>query len=223
MEKEQQQAPVASEVMTVTRALAELKSLQDRIEKASNVVFIGVSLGSGDNMKGLNDPRPVDVITKEIVANYNSVIDLKNRRAKIKDAVMVSNSVTTVSIAGKAMTVMQAIERKHSIGIEKNLLERFKSQFSGALSATTKIETDLVKAITQMVSAMNVRENSDAAKENNSSLINAQQRAVSEPKLLDPNDLATKIRDLEENITSFETEVDYTLSVSNATTTIVVQ
>ena len=49
-------------------------------------------------------------------------MDLISRRNKIKSAIIMSNAKTVVEVAGKQMTVAEAIDKKSSIEYEKELL-----------------------------------------------------------------------------------------------------
>ena len=56
------------------------------------------------------------------------------RRNQIKSAIIASNAVTMVEVAGVRMTVAEAIDKKSSIGYEKELLARLSEQFTDAVS-----------------------------------------------------------------------------------------
>ena len=106
---------------SIHRCLAELKTLDSRIGKATDKRFyIGYKKLSAKKEAKTN-LAPND-FEKEVIGNYDSVIALIRRRNKIKEAVVNSNATTMVEIGGKIYTVASAIERKESIKYEKNLL-----------------------------------------------------------------------------------------------------
>jgi len=209
--------------ITVTRALSELKSLQDRITAAVQRPFIALTLGQGDNTKMYKDARDVDAVRAELVSNFDSASGLIQRRHALKRAVMASNAVTRVTVDGREMTVAEAIERKQSIGYARALLQSMIEQRRLRTSEHAAIEQKLTEEIRHMAEVMNSRESADATKQNNIKAVNDQQRRVSEPALLDPNQLDEKIKNMEEHIQAFLGEIDFVLSESNAITRIKVE
>jgi hypothetical protein len=109
--------------MTVTRALAELKLLDSRINRTINGATFGGILVGNKVSAGLTS---VDDIEKRAKADFQSVKALINSRNEIKSAIVKSNSVVEVEIAGVKLTVAEAIERKTSIQYENNLLASLK-------------------------------------------------------------------------------------------------
>lgn len=106
-----------------------------------------------------------------------------------------SNARTQVTIAGDAMTVAEAIERKSSIEHEKSLLAKFVQDWSLASSTYERMAA--------------------AAAFDTSDVMNA-------PHIVDPLDIRERIDKLREYIENFESEVDVILSESNGHTTITV-
>ena len=147
--------------MSIHRALAELKTLDSRIKKATDKKFIGCKKLSAKKEAKTN-LTPND-FKKEVIGNYDSVIALIRRRNKIKEAVVNSNATTMVEIGGKIYTVASAIERKESIEYEKNLLIELKLQYNNILATVNrlndKVEEQLEKKIDAMVGAENASKN----------------------------------------------------------------
>ena len=122
--------------MSIHRALAELKTLDSRIRKATDKNFIGYKkLSAKKEAKTNLIPNDFE---KEVIGNYDSVMALIKRRNKIKEAVVNSNATTMVEIGGKIYTVASAIERKESIRYEKDLLTQLKLQYDFVLSTVNK-------------------------------------------------------------------------------------
>ena len=108
-----------TQTMSIHRALSELKTLKDRIPKAiQEADFIATDRKSAQKINGLS----IEDYEKTIQAGFDKAVSLIERRNQLKDAVVQSNAVTEVVVAGETMTVAKAIERKSSIAYEEKLL-----------------------------------------------------------------------------------------------------
>ena len=139
---------------------------------------------------------------------------LIENRKRIKDAIVKSNAATNVTIAGKIMTVAEAIERKASIEFERNFLRILQDQFSQQnniveqqnLQLPTKLETFLQSTLGEKRDVATVKDLTKTFEDNNKYV------------LIDPNHIQDYIQALDKSINEFASQVDYTLSESNATT-----
>lgn len=200
--------------MTVTEGLVELKTLDKRINKARENVWVTCGKKKSDEVQGI---KKAD-IEQAIKANYESILDLMENRAKIKSAIVKSNAETELTVGGERMTVAEAIERKTSIEYDKALLSRMATQYE---FAKTQIDTQnhaLEGSIEKMTQRL-----SESDKQN----LATEQKALAEAYMkdnewgfVDPLDISTKIKDLDEQIDNFEANVDTALSLSNAVTMI---
>lgn len=200
--------------ISVTRALAEVKSLNDRIEKATRgTTFIGVTVGG-------KVPNGADLQTTQntLKANLQSVQDLIARRQAVKTAIIRSNAVTTVTINGKTLTVAEAIERKGSIDKERALMSVLQTQLGQVRSVVERNNVQMHGRIDTMLQAAVGKERKATEEE---------LEAISKPYTtsnitapLDPNGLEDVILKMEEEINGFLFEVDFALSEANAKTLI---
>lgn len=196
--------------MTITEGLAELKLLSKRIEKAIYKDYIWAAKRSK-----MTDE---EIATHKADAedNIKSVTDLIANRNAIKAAIVKSNAMTMVNIAGTEMTVAEAIERKTYIESEKMLLSEWKSQYAQAKNNVDTQNIRVQERIDTMLSQIASSAKSD---------IEEAQRVMSETymenngwEIFDPVDLKGRIEELDEKIDQFEKNVDIVLSMSNATT-----
>lgn len=200
--------------ISITRALAEVKSLNDRIEKATRQsVFATVTVG-GKTTNG----QDLQTATNLLRANLQSVQDLIARRQAVKTAIIRSNAVTTVTINGKTLTVAEAIERKGSIDKERTLQAVLQQQLGQVRSVTERNNTQMQGRIDTMIQAAVGKERKATEEE---------LEAISKPYTssnitapLDPNGLEAVIYKMEEDINGFLFEVDFALSEANAKTLI---
>lgn len=198
--------------ITIHRALAELKLIDARTQKAiQELVPQGLYQKSGGKV-GVSTQ---DEFKKSAEVKYQSVIDLITRKAKIKTAIVASNAITEVKIGEKVLTVADAITAKDLNKSKQILIDHLKDQQRSALSSLNKNNEVVEKNIQSMLEANmgkdNVKSNGNEVKEIRSSFLEATQW-----QLFDPLELTKKIEGLEKELLDFQTEVDATLSESNA-------
>lgn len=199
--------------ISITRALAQVKALNDQIERGIAVPFITNQVG-GKHGSG----KPVQEIEVNLTANLQSVTDLIQRRKELKSAIVRSNATTNVTIAGKTVTVAEAIERKSSIALEQRLLHQLRGQLAQVNAAVEKTNVEMSKRLDQLLLTAVGKDRQASTAELEA--ISAPFKAQNEGKAVDPNKLSEKIEALAKDIDGFVLEVDYALSEVNATTLI---
>ena len=117
------------EKMTVHKALAELKTMDARIEKEIHRgIYVTFNRHSNQKINGVS----IGAFCDDMKSHYNSVAALILRRNALKRAVVLSNARTEVEIAGQKYTVAEAIDMKnHGIENEVDLISVMESQFAG--------------------------------------------------------------------------------------------
>jgi len=197
--------------ISVTQALAEIKLTRSRMENALDQTFF-------IKLKKKRDMMDVARFSKEAVSSFQSYTDLVKRYNTLKSAVVQSNAVTTVNIAGNVYTVADAVERKRTVEFDKQLLTVLQTQYD---KVKTEYEQHMIteqarveRLVTTELSKDN-KTNVDVVNQLTETFL-AQNRA----EILDPLGLADQIRDLKRSIEEFETQVDWVLSESNGKTLI---
>lgn len=204
--------------ITVTRGLAELKTLGNRI---SNAIQTGTYVGvvRGNKEIPLNSAVPKDELEKAIQASFQQVSDLIARRDEIKRAIIVSNGVTRVKISGQEMSVAEAIERKSSVEYTLQLINTLQAQYNTSTvlvnNQNARVEADIEKRV---MAAYGNDKGKVSAEQHD--LIAKAVKGESEAKLLDPAKIVDKIATFRKEYEDFVTEVDFVLSESNARTEI---
>ncbi len=200
-----------SQTISITQGLAELKLLDKRINThLKHLKWADVSTES--------NRVDAEKLKSRATAEYQSYMDLVKRRDSIKRAIVLANASTKVKIGSWEGTIAEAIEHKRSIEYQQNLLESMKNQLQEArkLYETTKSALDSrLERLLQSELGKDVKTNPETL----SALTNTF-RANNKVDLVDPLDLATKVAELEEEISNFETNVDWVLSEANGKTTI---
>jgi hypothetical protein len=209
---------MTSEKMTVHKALAELKLLDDRILKAiKSTEYCVANKHSNDKIRGVS----VEEYSKQMQGGYDKAVDLIERRKSIKRAVVLSNAVTKVKIAGKEYTVAEAIEMKnHGIDFDGTLMEAMRKNYNLAMAVIKEQNgKELEERADQYVTAIYGQKE---GKTNTADIEKVKEDFLksNQFELVDPLSVLDKINSLEEKISDFMAEVDAALSVSNALTEI---
>lgn len=196
--------------MSVHRGLSELKLYANKIASLNSGTFVVANKQSNKIIGG----RSIEDVNNLIKGNFDSMVALIENRKRIKDAIVKSNASTNITIAGKIMTVAEAIERKASIEFERNFLRILQNQFSQQNNIVelqnsqlpTKLESFLQSTLGEKRDVATVKDLTKTFEDNNKFV------------LIDPNHIQDYIQALDKSINEFASQVDYTLSESNATT-----
>lgn len=198
--------------ITITRALVELKTLDDRINKASNFEFVRVSYPERSETLNAEDFK------SNCQRTFQSITDLIKYRASLKGAIVRSNAETKVNIAGTEYTIAEAIERKNSIKYEKTFINSLKNQLRTAVHQRDNHNSNAETRLERMLTAelgKDKRTDPEIIK-----TLTEGYRKANLATLVDPLQLSTVIEKIEEAISSFEAEVDVCLSEANSRTLI---
>lgn len=209
------------ETMTVHKALAELKIIDDRINSAiSNVLFITAVKNGTKKINGVD----VESYKETVRSSYQKANDLINRRNALKRAVVMSNAVTKVTVAGVEYTVAEAIDMKnHGLDGMKMMLNTMVRQHRDATYDLNKYSGEALelKANEYVMNILGSQGNaSDKTDVKQVQALHDSYVANNEFVMIDPIDIEKKIEDIRNRIVEFETDVDAALSVSNSLTTI---
>ena len=203
------------EKMLVTQALNELKLLDDRINKAINDAVLVIAAKRSE--KKVNPNLTKEEFEIRAKAGYQSVLDLIERRKKIKAAVVTSNAVTKVIVHGEEMTVAEAIERKSTIDYEISLLRQMQGQWGAQNREMNMQNIRMEERIDKYIETF-VGKDTSKAKDNELEAMIKPMRESGEYALVDPLSIEKKIADLDEYIKGFRSEVDDILQISNCNT-----
>ena len=197
--------------MSITQGLAELKLLDKRLRTHLNhMVWVDVSTES--------NRVDAERLKTRAEAEYQSYMDLVKRRDSIKRAIVLANASTRVKIGSWEGTIAEAIEHKHSIEHQRSLLDCMKQHLTEKLSQYENLKNQMDSRLERLLQSelgKDVKTNPETL----TALTNTF-RANNRVDLVDPLVLGSKIAALEEDVSSFETNVDWVLSEANGRTMI---
>jgi cell division septum initiation protein DivIVA len=199
--------------ISVTQALSEIKLLRSRIHNSlSDATFIMLK-------KKRSDLVDVDKFASQARASYQSFNDLLSRYMKLKSAVVRSNAITTVKIAGKTYTVADAVEQKRAMKLfHESLLEDMMDQYKKVKQEYDVHQFNEHQRVERLLSVelgKDSKTNVEVVKALTDTLL-AENRA----EILDPLKLEERIQSLKKEIEDFQTNVDWILAESNGRTMI---
>lgn len=201
--------------ISIARALVELKTLDSRINKS-----IDSTQWILYKTKNKNSNLSEEEYKKSTKSEFQSLADLIMYRDKLKNAIMISNSVTRVEVGGQKMTVGQAIEYKKTIQYNQLLLQKLKYQRQ---QVTVDVENHKQRIQAKIDENIKIICGKDSKPDEN--VIKSVSDGISKGdsiEVFDPLGLDKVIKELETKIEDFKANVDYVLSESNALTIITV-
>lgn len=212
---------MTKQTLSVQRALGELKILDARILRQSREGRYTTYLKGGKPVRG---NKGKEDFATEAKSQLQSAQDLIKRRRSIKRAIVQSNAVTEISIAGLNMTVAEAIEMKDSIVLERTLLAHIKNDFVRTQNTVDfermKADTELNKRI-ELVLGKEAKQDANLADQvaDLTKLFNDQNKV----ELFDPAKVEDFISSEQKKIEDFLNDIDNLLLESNVKTSIEVE
>ena len=205
--------------MTIHRALVDLKLIDSKIEKGISEIEPTGMMQQDKPVNGFYKKEDFESAAK---SKLQSVLDLIERKNKIKSAIVMSNGIRIVEVAGKKMTVADAINYKNIIVFKKQLLSALSKKHNQVKSKVQTENEKVNNVALENAKIMIGRQGDDKVKPTDDDV-----KAIVEPfvkrnelHLVDP----LKVEDFVDKNTSeielFEAEVDAVLSESNSLTTI---
>lgn len=196
--------------ISITRALAELKTLKKRITKHTQQSVFITTVTSNKN--------PLSATEEDMKANWASVNDLITRYQDVKFAIVRSNARTNVKIGSKIYTVAEAITMKECFEHGKALLNTIRNQ---RMTVNNTVEAHRRSTQEKLDSLLETNFKKDRkTSDDEIKTISEAYLKSNEIKVIDPLKLDTRITELEKHIDDFLGNVDFALSESNAITTI---
>jgi len=197
--------------MTLTRALSEIKMLDNKIKSFNNATKEWVTVSKNGVIKGYQD---LAGFKSNVQSNKDKLEDLISRRNEIKRALIVANNTITISLGGKSYTIAEAIDRKGFLATEK---ATFNSINVLILKSKTMLETEDKNLDRKIEETINRTFDGDGKKD--ADLIKGIEKNLRDSNkfdLVDPVGIQSWIETKLEEIVNFETEIDFSLSEINS-------
>lgn len=209
---------MTEESMNIHKALCELKILDDRIHTAINTNNFVVAVNKTANQI---DGVPIEQFANNIKAANQKIQDLIARRSAIKRAVVLSNATTEITVAGRTMTVAEAIdERNNGLALRKSYLTALAANYHSAhceleRNSGENLQNKCEAYIQSLFGVSDNAVNPDAV-----AALKQDYMRTHEYMLVDPIGVLYTVNTQQEYCDNFFAEVDSALSTSNALTII---
>lgn len=200
--------------MTIHRALSELKLIDSKIKKQTDSL---VPCGIYQKDKLVSGHLKQEDLQKLVPASYQSILDLIKRKTDIKSAIVQANGVTKLNVAGKEMTIADAINYKSVLIFKKDLINSLKRKSALCISDMNN-NNDVVNQNVQKLLEFTFGKENVKADSKDLDAVRKPYVEANEFHLFDPLNFQEKIDSLEKEVEEFEMEVDASLSEINSTT-----
>lgn len=207
---------MTTQKMTIHRALAELKLIDSKIEKSINDIN---PTGLIQKDKLVNNLYEKSKFEDDAKSKYQSISDLISRKIKIKSAIVNVNAITQVEISGNKMTIADAITYKSIIQFKKDLIATLTKRHNSVISKYN-VENEKIEQTALHNAQIVLGKQDDKNKLSDSDVKNIVEPYLERNKytLVDPLDVEKLTSILQNEVDSFEMEVDSVLSEINAIT-----
>jgi hypothetical protein len=200
--------------LSLHELLGEIKLLEKRIEKEiSQVTFITIKKNSS---KAVNYTYTEDEYNKKVISQYTSINDLIKLRDEYKHALMYKNSITDVKIGEVNYKIVDVIDHKYAIQFKEDLLEQMKKQYNEITRKSVSLDSEIKTGMDALINQMGGKEKK-VSDETITSMTESYLNNMGY-RIIDPIKLKEKMELLENEIDTFKTKVDTSLSNINSQT-----
>ena len=196
--------------MSLHRIIAEIKAIETKLTMLPNVAFVYQALNA-------DEATHAEHVTKS-QSSYDSTVAAITNLATLKSARNKANSLTTVTIGGKQMTIDEALAQKAALVHKQTLIRSLQTQFTNGQRALDASQQQIEARVAQQLASMftGTRKASDEEVK----VIRSSVEGAQKIKLLHAENLKANLEALTKEVADFQTEVDYVLSEANALTVV---
>lgn len=208
------------ETLTVYMLLTELKTMEKRVEKAIKTINpIGVKEAVAKNVDGIPE---ADFVT-QAQSDVQRADDLIKRHHAMKSALYQYNSSKKINVAGREMTIAEALWlMEYGMQEKESLLEQYETAYQTAIS---EVRTFNDKTLSQMAERAAEIMYTTKDKANSQDYLGMVENYKKDHQkvLVDPLKLKDLIIKLSEEIALFKANVDAKIQMANATTEVTIE
>lgn len=192
--------------MSLHRVIAEIKAAEEQVGILQSSNFAGFLQGKEDEY--------TDAFKKQAQGAFDKILALSRNIVTLKTARNKANAEVVLTINTKEYTIDKALARKATLHIEEQLISNTKAQYEHARKHVEACNTKLEQTIQQQLTTI------FTGKQATPEEIKIVRDAAEEKQKMQTltfDGFDSKIKALEEDISKFKLEIDYSLSEANAT------
>lgn len=206
--------------ISVTRALVALKRLDVRIDNAiTRGMFSNVMTGSGAHAKIPGTTKTVTDIQRTIQGDFDSVVALLAHKSELKSKIVLSNATTRIMIMNRDVTVAEAIEMKVAINQTKQFVARLRLSLAQSRNSVITMNVKMEDNIEKLLSSM-FGSDRTSVEVTEIETVTSTQKAMKESFVVAEDFTESRIIEMDKQIETIESEIDFILSESNSRTMI---
>lgn len=196
--------------MSLHRIIAEIKHLEEKGVALPHVAFFSV------DAKNLGS-KTVETVLAEGQAAIDSELSKIDRLVKLKVARNKANSITTLKLGSKEVTIDEALAIKSQLSRYQHMVDALRSQTLQASMAENRHVQEMNSAIDRQIVSLSSGNNKPS--EATIKAVTDQVKEMYPGKIFKAQNIS-KIEELETLISELTLELDYRLSEVNATTVV---
>lgn len=206
-----------TEKMTVHMLLAEMKTIEKRIEKAIEAI---VPIATKEQASKKVNAIAVEDYKSMTKSEEQRALDLIARHNAMKAALYKYNTSQEVEIAGQKMTIAQALWlMEHGMDEKQKLLNHYERAYAKAVKEVEKANGTTLNAAAERAADVACGSKDKADKDEYLKMVE-QYKESHQLVYVDPLDLKQRINTLSEEIEKFKAEADARIQTANAMTEI---
>ena len=206
------------ETMSVHRALAELKLIDNKIsDEINKAKFAGIKRKASDSIHSMS----VKDFKQKSLSSFQAIKDLIKRKDAIKSAVVLSNATTKVKDGDKEFTVAEAIDKKNTIQNTVDLIKELKRAYNQNHLVVENFNEQLNDEALNYFKQ--ITENKDKLNDNAFKALVGAYKEEREKEVVTGFDVLKEQEEMANELNEFLTNVDYILSESNTETKITIE
>ena len=208
--------------ITLSEALSDKKNLSKEITKKTVKVADTLTIVVGDNApKGFKDQTEYKATIK---SKHQSIVETIEHLDKISRAIAKTNANTIITIGNLEMTIAEMLTYEKTIlPLKAQLLEKLTSEYNN-VTKNHQLALDIYQnSLNTYIQEMFSKREKSSIKHEETKAAQEQYEQNNKPKLVDPLDIKKVIDELQNEIETFEREVDKKKTLINATTKIIIE
>lgn len=199
--------------MSLHRIIAEIKAAEEKLQAIPRSVFVFTV--------PVDDQVNIDEGKRQSQSAYDSVAALLSNLATLKAARNKVNAVTEITIAGKKMTIDQALAKKSANVFQLSFLNTLRTQMNAGKAQVDQIQAAIENKIAQQVAAAST--GTKKASEDEIAVFRRLAERNTKKEVVVFDGLKANVDKMAADLEQFNIEVDYVLSEANATTKVDVE